>query len=292
VTVPGRHRTVLPLLALAAVLALAVFLATALIDDPKSTPQPRAVTSSSPTTPAATTAPPAATGPPAAPPGWRTLWQDDFNGAAIDGSRWFRYSGQPSEGPGAWWEPSHVSPGGGLLVLRGAAEAARGGQLVTGGLNSSPGQSYAYGRYLVRMRVAAAADMAYAVLLVSPRSLGGGYVVIASDDGGDRGAVHAGLRTRSLSGAPFAIDRTTRVDLTDWHTVGVDWSPRELRYTLDGRTWATVKSPLVPSTPLALAVQTQAVCSKRVRGKCLATSGTPIDLQVDWVSVLAREGAG
>lgn len=251
-----------------------------------SSPNPKAAAPSSAASRSESPSPIPSAGPPVAPAGWRTLWQDDFTGPRLDTRRWYRYEGQPSEGRGAWWLPDRVLQSGGQLILQGTSEPSRGGQLVTGGLNSSGGESYAYGRYLVRLRVDPAKEVAYAVLLVPPRAQGGEYVIVASDDGGDRQKLSAGLRTRSKSGAPYAVDHSTRVDLTQWHTVGVDWSPGQLRYTLDGDTWATVRSPLVPSAPLALALQTQAVCSTPGPAGCVETSTAPIQLDVDWVSVM------
>lgn len=279
-------RLVAVLVALGAVVAV-VLVSTALAG--RSHPgRPRAALSAAP---GASSAPTSEAGPPAAPPGWRTLWTDDFTETVLDARRWFVYSGAPSEGRGAWWLPRHVQQGGGVLELTGAGEPSRAGQLVTGGLNSSAGQSYAYGRYLVRMRVDPASAMAYAVLLVSPSAHGGSYVVVASDSGGDRRVVRAGLRTRSLSGAPFEVDRSTRTDLTRWHTVGVEWAPGVLRFSLDGRSWSSIRSALVPTTPLALALQSQAVCAHPVNGSCLA-GGARARMQVDWVSVQTRAGGG
>ncbi|MEO6204944.1 MAG: glycoside hydrolase family 16 protein [Mycobacteriales bacterium] len=229
---------------------------------------------------------------PVAPSGWRTVWQDDFNAPTVDPTRWFTYSGEPDQGPGAWWEPSHVTSSGGLLRVTAVGEPDRGGQLVTGGLNSSLGDNYVYGRYLARVRVDAARDVAFAVLLVTPQGRSGNYVVIASDDGGTRELITGGVKGRSQSGAPIDVTESGAFDLKQWHTVGVEWSPGKLSLTVDGRTWGEVKSPFVPSGPLALAIQTQAVCAEPKSGVCLATSKRPVDLQVDWVTVLASDARG
>lgn len=218
--------------------------------------------------------------PPVAPTGWRTAWLDDFDGV-LDTNRWFRYSGQPEDGPGAWWEPSHIGVADGLLALSAFGETARGGQLVSAGLNSSLGESHAYGRYLVRMKVDAARDVAFAVLLVSPGAADGDYVIIASDSGGDRTRITAGLRGRSLSGAPVEVTRSSEVDLTQWKTIGVEWKPGRLQFTVDGKAWSQIDSPFVPKGPLALAVQTQAVCTG---APCPARPGATTGLFVDWVS--------
>ena len=54
------------------------------------------------------------------------------------------------------------------------------------------------------------------------------------------------------------FQQKTKVDLTQWHTLGVVWTPGRLVYTIDGRNWATVANANVPSTPMVLDIQTQA----------------------------------
>ena len=51
--------------------------------------------------------------------------------------------------------------------------------------------------------------------------------------------------------------RLTGVDFTQWHTLGVEWTPAQLVYTIDGQTWATVTGTGVPSVPMKLDLQTQ-----------------------------------
>jgi hypothetical protein len=57
------------------------------------------------------------------------------------------------------------------------------------------------------------------------------------------------------------IHRQVAVDLTEWHTLGVEWTPGKLAYILDGRNWATVTSAHVPSIAVSLGIQAQAWAS-------------------------------
>jgi hypothetical protein len=70
------------------------------------------------------------------------------------------------------------------------------------------------------------------------------------------------------------------VDLTRWHTLGVEWTPAKLVYTLDGRDWATVRSADVPAVPMALDLQTQAfACGTSSWERC-PSALTPSDVNM------------
>ena len=80
------------------------------------------------------------------------------------------------------------------------------------------------------------------------------------------------------------VQRTVHADFSDWHVVGVEWSPRRLVYTLDGRRWAKVRSPHVPNEPMEMDMQTQAgTCG--IKAAPCPTSTTPkrVDMEIDWV---------
>jgi hypothetical protein len=86
------------------------------------------------------------------------------------------------------------------------------------------------------------------------------------------------------------IQRTVRADFSRWHTMAVEWTPRRLVYTLDGRAWGRVRSAHVPSEPMELAIQAQAgTCGDRY-APC-PDRGTPrmVRLQVDWVRAYAAK---
>ena len=57
---------------------------------------------------------------------------------------------------------------------------------------------------------------------------------------------------------PLAVNNTLAVNLTQWHTVGVEWSPGKIVYTMDGTPWATETNANVSDVPMQLAIQTQA----------------------------------
>ena len=70
--------------------------------------------------------------------------------------------------------------------------------------------------------------------------------------------------------------------------MGVEWTPGRLVYTLDGRRWATVRSPHVPDQPMELALQTQAgTCTDRYAPCPDSSTPSRVTMQVDRVVAYA-----
>jgi len=94
------------------------------------------------------------------------------------------------------------------------------------------------------------------------------------------------LATLHYGAGDSRVQRALSIDLTKWHTFGVEWTPNFLVYTVDGQTWGRVDSSDVPAIPMALAMQTQVWPCGHTWEAC-PNSSTPsrTDLQVDWVSV-------
>jgi hypothetical protein len=71
----------------------------------------------------------------------------------------------------------------------------------------------------------------------------------------------------------------------------VEWSPGQLTYTLDGTVWATMTSRYVPSTPMSIAIQTQAWrCGNTWEGCPNSTTPATVNLHVDWVVAYSAAG--
>jgi beta-glucanase (GH16 family) len=214
-------------------------------------------------------------------PGWRQVLADDFTGATLDSSRWRLYWGQPGGDPGGWFDPNHVSVSKGQLVISGYRDRADGGKWATGGISDSPGLVQTYGKYLVRFRFDAGQGIAHAILLWPADNSWPPEIDFSEDNGSNRqtayGTLHYGANNTQ-------VQSHLAVNLTQWHTLGVQWTPGSLVYTLDGRAWASVKNAQVPSIPMTLDIQTQAwACGTSTWEQCPSAS-TPshVNLYVDW----------
>lgn len=212
---------------------------------------------------------------------WRVKSAVDFTGTALPAG-WGSYEGQPGGEPNGYWKHSHAVVRNGVLTLAGYRDGTR---FVTGGVMAySPevGQQ-TYGKYEVRFRIAKGHGVKYAALLwpVSERWPVDGEIDFAEDGGGDRrsstGTLHYGASNSQ-------IQKSLSGDFSGWNTLGVEWSPGKLVYTLNGRPWSTVTGAMVPHTPMNLAIQTQAgTCGSWAGASCPdATTPAHVDMQIDW----------
>jgi outer membrane protein OmpA-like peptidoglycan-associated protein len=70
------------------------------------------------------------------------------------------------------------------------------------------------------------------------------------------------------------------VDMTQWHTWGVIWTPTSLLYTVDGRVWGQFNIAAdIPHQPMTLHLQQQTWCTFNY-----ACPTTPESAQIDWIT--------
>jgi len=217
--------------------------------------------------------------------GWKQVFADDFSGPYLS-SKWFAYGGQPGGDPGGYWSPSHVNLVNGQLVLRGYRDSRFSNKFVTGGVSTAHGFVQTYGKYLVRFRMDAGAGIAHAIMLWPADNSWPPEIDFSEDNGAaPRAVVTSTLHYTSPTKFDYMVHRTTEVDFSQWHTLGVEWLPGQVTYTLDGVQWATVSDSHVPSIPMAIAMQTQAwSCGTNTWETCPdSTTPAEVDLDVDWV---------
>ncbi len=210
-------------------------------------------------------------------PGWRQFLAQDFTGSRLP-KGWGSYAGRPGGNPNGWWTHAHTCVRGKDLHLVGDWQR---GTFTTGGVMAA-GYASTYGKYEVRFKVSRAPGVAYALLLwpASGSWPSAGEIDFAEDGGGNRSRTTATLH---YGGSNTQVQRHVRADFTQFQTVGVEWTPGRLVYTLNGKPWATVNGAKVPSGPMRLAMQLEA--GKGTRWSPAPSHLTPrtVDLVVDWV---------
>jgi beta-glucanase (GH16 family) len=219
-------------------------------------------------------------------PGWHQVLADDFTGSSLNTSIWRTYGGQPGGDPGGMWAPSHISVSGGELVIGGYQDPVFGNAWVTGGVSSSPGLVQTYGKYLVRMRMDNGDGIAHVALLWPADNSWPPEIDFSEDNGKTRLTNHASLHYGANNSQ---ITNSVSVDMSQWHTFGVEWTAGKLVYTLDGQPWATTTSSNVPAVPMVLDLQTQAwACGDNSWEGCPdATTPSHVNLDVDWATAYA-----
>jgi beta-glucanase (GH16 family) len=214
-------------------------------------------------------------------PGWVMAFSDDFTGNALDTAAWGAYSGQPSGDPGGFWDPSHVVVHDGMLELLTYRDPRWDNRWVSGGVSSAPALRQAYGKYLVRFRMDRGDGIAGVLLLMPSNGDWPPEIDFAEDGGGPRSSTTATLHYGS---ANDQTQYSVSTDFSEWHTIGVEWMPGSIVYTLDGRTWARVSSPAVPVGAMEFDAQTQAGTCGDPYDPCPdASTPSRVDMQIDWV---------
>jgi beta-glucanase (GH16 family) len=216
-------------------------------------------------------------------PNWKQVFADDFNGTSL-AKGWGAYNAEISSTPGGLWKDSHVRVQDGKLQLLGYREGDR---WVTGGLMNNGPATTLYGKYEVRFRADNANGVKYAILLWpdSNKWPDDGEIDFAEDGGGVRDGFSATVHFVTDGGGHETIQRNVKNDFSIWHTVGVEWSPGTLVYTLDGRPWTTVNTSHTPSKPMNLVIQTEAATTCGQWMTCVdATTPATVAVEVDWVT--------
>jgi hypothetical protein len=206
--------------------------------------------------------------------GYTQSYVSDFTGTTLPAG-WGAYSGKPGGDPGAQWGLAHAVVSNGMLQLEAYQDSAYGGEWVTGGVSQS-GRSQTYGAYYVRSRVTGAGptnvELLWPVAPVWPPEIDfnetGGAAV------GTSATVHWGPGNNQDQRADHTID------MTQWHTWGVIWTPTSITYTVDGQVWGTVTvASEIPNQPMVLDLQQQTWCSSG-----FACPTTPVSMDIDWVA--------
>lgn len=228
--------------------------------------------------------------------GWgKQTFADDFTETTTDWN-WGEYGGQPNGSPNAYWDPSHDVISGGELKLETYKDnidvpyGETPGSWVSGGLSNYNGDpaGQTYGKYEIRFRMDQGTGIG-GVILLMPANGGWPPEMDLSEDRGanPRDITYA---TMHYGANDTQIQKSVSVDLTKWHTMGVEWTKGKLAYTLDGNVWATVSSSNVPSQPMVLDMQTGAGACGSTWEICPdSTTPAEVDMDVDWVSVWAAK---
>ena len=192
---------------------------------------------------------------------WRKTFSEDFLGTSLNTSKWSSYSGRPGSDPDAQWAPSHVVVGNGKASLLTYKDSAYGGRWTSGAINNGrSGTASSSGRYEVRMRAQKARGIAV-VGLLWPRWAGWPPEVdFVEDRDGYRTDYTCTIHYESATTAHGMIHTGPKyVDMTQWHTYGIEWKPGKVVYRLDGIAWKTIWTSKAPTVAMELALQTNAV---------------------------------
>jgi hypothetical protein len=213
---------------------------------------------------------------------------DEFNGTAVDPRKWPITYGGGVYGNGAFqWDKTEVSVSGGALHI-GIDKQASGiwdvGGIATTPNQWNPGTAFTYGKVEIRAQVSQEVWGTGPVFLLWP--IDGGWppeVDILETPKGN------GMFTNHWAGPngqdqyhPTLFD----VDLTQWHTYGLEWTPSRLTMTLDGKVVQTI-TEFVPHEAMSIGLQGHVGASweEWYGGSPNGSGVNHVDIAVDFVRV-------
>jgi hypothetical protein len=197
-----------------------------------------------------------------APRGYRIAVKDHFSGSSLSSRTWFRWSGEPGGDPYGWWKTGRHITTGRMLDLHGKWVTSGGnptwtnGGEITGGVGTRHAQTY--GEYQWCMRSVNMLGTSTIVLLW-PKSGHWPPEIDWYESDGDPTwytmTVHYGTPQ-----ANYAVQKTvTGRDATTWHVFTAMWKHDFIQLREDGAVVSTIISSHVPSEPMRLDFQTQAI---------------------------------
>jgi beta-glucanase (GH16 family) len=209
--------------------------------------------------------------------GYSQSYVTTFPGTSLP-SGWDVYSGGQGGDPGGQWGGnSHVVVGGGMLSLNTFQDPNYGNEWVAGGLCQC-GKSQTYGAYFVRSRVTGAGPTA--VELLWPTVGWPPEIDFNETSGTTTETTATNIWALNASGSKEQVQVAHSIDMTQWNTFGVVWTPSSITYTVNGQVWGTfTNASEIPDQPMTLDLQQQTWCSSN-----WACPTTPQSMQIAWVA--------
>ena len=212
---------------------------------------------------------------PTPPTGRKLVFQDDFNGNAVNAANWSMYNGPGHAGNGLRRPSAFSTDGQGHLVV--SAQTID-GKIVSGGMANRLNQ--AYGLYEFRVRTDPdPTDTMSGVVLTWPAS--GRWPQDGENDIYETGT----RKSRDPFGTfvHFGQDNDQRfflhgADASQWHTMAMDWSPSAIKVFRDGvLVWTVTDRKAIPHVAHHLCIQLDAFANRRL--------ASPVRMYVDYVRI-------
>jgi beta-glucanase (GH16 family) len=242
----------------------------------------------------------------AAQAGWVLDWSDEFDGNALDRSKWVEETGGHGFGNNELEYytagSQNVRVGDGSLAIEARREDREGRHYTSARLKTAGLFERTYGRYEARIRIPRGQGIWPAFWLLGadcektgwPRC---GEIDIMENIGKEPGIVHGTLHGPGYSGEhafgrPQSLESGAYAD--DFHIFAVEWEPREIRWYRDGILYHTARPELVKGDWVfghPFFVLLNLAVGGNWPGNPDASTSFPQRMLVDYVRVYRRAGS-
>ncbi|NUN69243.1 MAG: glycoside hydrolase family 16 protein [Bacteroidetes bacterium] len=184
-------------------------------------------------------------------PGWQLVWNDEFNGLAVDSSKW-SYEVNGSGGGNNElqyytdrYQNSYVDSGALVIVAR--KENYLGKRYTSARMRTNFRGDWTYGKFLIRAKLPSGVGTWPAIWMLSTDWKYGGWPASGEIDimehvGYDQDVVHASIHTQKYY-HKIGTQKSGNVKVpgasTGYHTYGLDWYPDSMEFSVDGSKYFT-----------------------------------------------------
>ncbi len=194
---------------------------------------------------------------PAPPPGWALVWNDEFDGTALDTAKWrAENAALIKNNEQQYYSPANVSVGNGLMTIL-AERRVQGGRQYCSGLIESRNRFFqAFGRFEVRAKLPRTRGLWPAIWMLNQAGGWPPEIDIMELLGHQPNTVHMTHHWGVWPAVQSQTNSFTGPDFTaDFHTFTADWYPDRIEFYVDGVLRATNTSN-IPRDPMYLIINT------------------------------------
>ncbi len=187
---------------------------------------------------------------------WKLNWNDEFNEPSVDPTKWTYDLGTGGSNPG-WGNnelesytksPDNVKTENGDLVITAKKDSSEGANYTSARLKTEGLFSQKYGKFEIRAKLPTGKGLWPAIWMLPTNPKYGAWAASGEIDimelhGSDpstvAGTIHYGATWPSnvYTGKSYTLPNNGTA--ADWHTYGLEWTPGEISWTVDGKVYET-----------------------------------------------------
>ncbi|PSL41504.1 glycosyl hydrolase family 16 [Planomicrobium soli] len=213
---------------------------------------------------------------------WEIVWSEEFEGEALDAERWnvlddaFGYGARRQH-----YKPENIEVSDGLLKIHTKKEMSRGFPYTSGAITTKEKVVFKYGKLEVRAKLPAGTGLLPAIWLWNNQGNDFPEIdmveVLGQEPGQIWNTIHYDVN--GIYGKDYAMKEFPDLT-TDFHTYGIEWTPDEIVFFVDGIVTHT-STVYVPQEDMYLFINT-GVGGDWV-GEPDNSTVFPAQMNVDWI---------